>query len=251
LLMLKSDLGNSSGQVGRNFACHPSMFVAAKYEKPVYPWRGALLGVYVDEFLLPEKGGFVLEAGGLGAVEMCLLHEPGTGKPFLQFMEEARYKSGIVTLIHDHNVGQIRWEKGRKVVDYKVSDQDFPAMLASIKASAQIHFAAGAEEVYVPSVEKLIIRHPDEIDEVLARLENQPQRLRLVSYHPQGSCRMGADPATTVVAPHGESHDVKGLYVVDASLLPTSIIVNPQVTVYAMATYIADQIIARRQEYFG
>jgi choline dehydrogenase-like flavoprotein len=245
LLLLKSGLGNRSGQVGKNFACHPSMFVSAKYPHEVYPWRGALLGVYVDEFLHPDKGGFVLEAGGLGAVEMTMLNEPGTGKPFIQFMEEARYKSGIVTLIHDHNVGEIRWEKGRKVVDYQVSDKDFPAMLAALKASARIHFAAGATEVYVPSVEKLVIRNEDEIDAVLARLENKPQRLRLVSYHPQGTLRMGADPARSVVAPHGETHDVKGLYVTDASLLPTSIIVNPQVTVFALASYISSEILAR------
>ncbi|MEE4251178.1 MAG: GMC family oxidoreductase [Alcanivoracaceae bacterium] len=245
LLLQKSGLGNSSGQVGKNFACHPSMFVSAKYPQEVFPWRGALLGVYVDEFLHPSKGGFLLEAGGLGAVEMTMLNEPGTGKPFMKFMEEARFKSGIVTLIHDHNVGEIRWEDGRKVVDYQVSDKDFPSMLAALKASAQIHFAAGATEVYVPSVEKLIIRNEDEIDAVLARLENKPQRLRLVSYHPQGSLRMGADPARSVVAPHGEVHDVKGLYVTDASLLPTSIIVNPQVTVYALASYISQEILTR------
>ena len=246
LLLQSSGLANRSGQVGKNFACHPSMYVAAKYPHEVYPWRGALLGVYVDEFLTPEKGGFILEAGGLGAVEMCLLNEPGTGKPFLQFMEEARFKSGIVTLIHDHNVGEIRWEDGRKVVDYKVADSDFPSMLAALKASAEIHFAAGAEKVFVPSVEKLEINSVDEIDSVLAKLENKPQRLRLVSYHPQGTLRMGADPASSVVAPHGETHDVKGLYVTDASLLPTSIIVNPQVTVYALASYISSEILARR-----
>ena len=62
----------------------------------------------------------------------------------------------------------------------------------------------------------------------------------------QGTLRMGADPASSVVAPHGETHDVKGLYVTDASLLPTSIIVNPQVTVYALASYISGEILARR-----
>lgn len=249
LLLQQSGLANSSGQVGRNFACHPSMYVAGRYPQPVYAWRGALLGVHVDEFLAPEKGGFILEAGGLGAAEMSMITEPGTGVPFVEYMEKARFNSGIVTLIHDHNVGEIRWEDGRKVVDYRVADSDFPAMLAALKASAQIHFAAGAEEVYVPSVEKLVIRSEAEIDTVLARLQNQPQRLRLVSYHPQGSCRMGADPAKSVAAPHGESHDVKGLYLADASLLPTSIIVNPQVTVYALASYISSEILARAADY--
>jgi choline dehydrogenase-like flavoprotein len=61
---------------------------------------------------------------------------------------------------------------------------------------------------------------------------------------------MGSDKASSVVAPHGETHDVKGLYVTDASLFPTSIIVNPQVTVYAMASYISAQILKKADQYF-
>ncbi len=83
LLLLKSGLANRSGQVGQNFACHPSLFVTARYPEPVYPWRGAMLGVYVDEFMHPDKGGFVLEDGGAGLVELTMTAEPGTGKPFM------------------------------------------------------------------------------------------------------------------------------------------------------------------------
>ena len=53
---------------------------------------------------------------------------------------------------------------------------------------------------------------------------------------------MGADPKKTVVSPTGETHDVKNLYVADASLLPTSIGYNPSETVYALAHYISDHI---------
>ena len=66
----------------------------------------------------------------------------------------------------------------------------------------------------------------------------------MVSYHPQGTMRMGADATQSVIAPNGECHDVAGLYVADASLFPTSIIVNPQETVYALSHYIADGILA-------
>jgi len=249
LLLQRSGLANGSGQVGRNFACHPSLYVAARYPEPVYPWRGALLGVYVDEFMHPDKGGFILEAGGLGAVEMCLVSEPGTGKPYLDFMRDVRHYSGLVTLIHDHNVGEVHWDGEHKRIDYRLSSPDFDAMKAALAAAARIQFAAGAQEVYVPASEHLVIRSEEEIEAVLSRLENAPQVLRMVSYHPQGTCRMGGDPATSVVAEHGESHEIRGLYVADASLFPTSIIVNPQVTVYALATRIAEQILARRHQY--
>jgi choline dehydrogenase-like flavoprotein len=247
VLLHKSGLANSSGMVGRNFACHPSMFVLARYPEPVNPWMGALLGVYVDEFLRPEKGGFVLEAGGLGASEMTLLTEPGTGKPFIEYMEDIRYYSGIVTLIHDHNVGEVVWDEGNKRIDYRISDKDFPSMQKAIKACARIHFAAGAEKVFMPTSEPLEIQSEADIDAVVDAMTNAPQNLKMVSYHPQGSCRMGADPSQSVTNAYGETHDVKGLYIADASLLPTSIIVNPQVTVYALATWIADRILGREE----
>ncbi len=95
----------------------------------------------------------------------------------------------------------------------------------------------------MPSSDRRVIRSEADIDAAVEGLENQPQHLRMVSYHPQGSCRMGADPDASVVNADGETHDVKGLYVADASLLPTSIIVNPQVTVYALATRIAERMV--------
>ncbi len=242
LLLLKSGLANRSGQVGKNFACHPSLYVPARYPEPVYPWRGAMLGVYVDEFMHPDKGGFVLEDGGAGLVELTMAAEPGTGKPFMDYMANAKYLAGLVTLIHDHNVGSIEWDGERKKINYKLSDTDFPSMQRALKAAARLHLASGATEVYVPASDQRVIRSEAEIDSQVDSLENLPQHLRMVSSPPQGTCRRGADPAQSVVAANGQTHDVPGLYVADASVRPTSIIVNPRITVYALATRIARQM---------
>lgn len=251
LLLQKSALANSSGQVGKNFACHPSLMVAGEYAEDVHSWRGALLGVYIDEWAHPSKGGFILEAGGAGPVELSAVTQPGLGKPFMDFMTNLKKLAGMVTLIHDHNVGEIRWDDGNKRIDYRIAESDFPAMKASIKAAAKVHFAAGAEKVYVPTVQHKVIGHVEEIDAVVDDIELSPQTFRMVSYHPQGTCRMGADATTSVVSAHGETHDVKGLFITDASLFPTSIIVNPQVTVYALSSYIADHIVQHQDKYFA
>ena len=244
LLLQKSALANGSGQVGKNFACHPSLMVVAEYDEDVHPWRGALLGVYVDEWAHPSKGGFILEAGGAGPVELSAVANPGVGKPFMDYMSNLKKLAGMVTLIHDHNVGEIRWDSDSKRIDYRIADSDFPAMLASIKAAARVHFAGGAKKVYVPTVAQRVIERVEDIDAVVDSIAPGPQTFRMVSYHPQGTCRMGADATTAVVNPRGECHDVKNLFITDASLFPTSIIVNPQVTVYALASYISDQIVA-------
>lgn len=251
LLLQKSELANSSGQVGKNFACHPSLMVVAEYADDVHPWRGAMLGIYVDEWAHPDKGGFILEAGGAGPVELSAVANPGIGQPFMDYMVNAKKLAGMVTLIHDHNVGEISWDKDAKKIAYSLSDQDFPAMKASIKAAAKVHFAAGAKKVYVPTVQQRIIEKEADIDSVVDGIANEAMTFRMVSYHPQGTCRMGVDAKTAVVNPQGETHDVKNLFITDASLFPTSIIVNPQVTVYAMASYISDELIKNAGKHFA
>lgn len=76
-------------------------------------------------------------------------------------------------------------------------------------------------------------------------LTNGKHRYRMTSSHSQGTMRMGADPSKSVVAPDGRCKDLDNVYGPDASLFPSSLLVNPQVTVYAMASYVSDQISAR------
>lgn len=251
LLFLKSDIGNSSGQVGKNFACHPSTMVVAEFDQNIHTWRGAMLGVYVDEFEHPSKGGFVLEGGGAGPVELGMSTEPGTGAVYMDFMSRSKNYASCVTLIHDHNVGQVRWEDGRKVIEYSIADKDFPAMKNALKAAARIYFAAGAKRVFLPTIERRVAESVDQIDAVVDSLANEPFTFRMVSYHPQGTMRMGADAKKTVVNPWGETHDIKRLFVADASLFPTSLLVNPQESVYAISNYIADHILQEKAAYFA
>lgn len=244
VLLQRSGLANGSGQVGKNFACHPSCLVVGDYPQRIDSWSGALLGVFIDEWMDPSKGGFILEAGGAGPVELSGVSDPGAGRPYVRYMERVGHLAGLVTLIHDHNVGSITAGDDGARIDYQISKPDFPTMLAAIRAATRVHFAAGATQVFLPTVQQCVVRSEAELDAALAALPHEAHVFRMVSYHPQGSCRMGADATNSVVSPKGETHEVRGLYISDASIFPTSIMVNPQLTVYALASYIADQIIA-------
>ncbi len=242
LLMKSGDLANSSGQVGKNFACHPTISLTAEFEQDVDDFHGATHSLYIDKYTLPDDGGFIL----LNALEQPVFaassQNPGTGKPYIQFMEKYRNTIRLITLIHDRNVGEVAYKDGIKTIHYTVDDEDFEAMKEGLKTNARILLAAGARQVYVPTTLSKTIGSEDQVDAVIDELKNEKSRYPYVSFHPQGTCRMGADPKTTVVGPRGETHDVKNLYIVDASLLPTSIGYNPSETVYALASYISDQI---------
>ena len=63
------------------------------------------------------------------------------------------------------------------------------------------------------------------------------------SAHPMSTCRMGIDPRTSVVDTNGATHGLSGLYIADASVFPSSIGVNPQLTTMSVGPVIARRIL--------
>ena len=155
-----------------------------------------------------------------------------------------RYRNTVrlICLVHDQNKGEIRLENGNKVVDYNVDDDDFEIMKVGLKTTARVLFGGGATKVRIPASSDLTINSIAEVDKVIDGLKNERKRYRYVSFHPQGTCRMGTDPKKSVVNAKGETHDVKNLYIADASLMPTSTGYNTQESVYALSSYVSDRI---------
>jgi len=245
LLFQKNKIGNSSGEVGRNFACHPSLAVFGEHDHDVYGWVGATLTAQAGDFENPLEGGYLVEAGMVGPVITSSWVDGGIGGDFVEFMEQSKKYQAAITLIHDHNVGRVYLDGDRKRIEYDLDDRDFKSMREALRGTAQIYFAAGAKRVYLPTTRKTTIESADQIDSVINTLTNGKHLYRMTSYHPQGTMRMGADPNTSVVAPDGRCHDLDNVYVPDASLFPSSLLVNPQITVYTLASYISDQILNR------
>ena len=104
--------------------------------------------------------------------------------------------------------------------------------------------AAGGAHTFTAPIHG-IGRHRS-VEAFAAALESrQPSDFVMYSAHPQSTMRMGKDPATSVLAPSGESHAIPGLWVADASVFPTSLGVNPQLTTMAAGTRIGRTLLAR------
>lgn len=242
ILLQRSNLANSSGMVGKNFACHPTLSLVAEFPHPVDDFHGATHSLFMDRDILPPKPGYLLLNAIQDPVEASIQVGPATGKPFVDYMSRYRNTIRLICLVHDKNKGEVRWENGAKVVDYAVDDEDFEIMKVGLKTTARVLFGAGANKLRIPATNDLVIKCAEDVDKVINALKNERKRYRYVSFHPQGTCRMGADPKKSVVNPQGETHDVKNLYVADASLMPTSTGYNTQESVYALSSYVSDQI---------
>ena len=233
-LLLRQGLANGSGAVGRHLRIHPACWVGGRFDEPVRGWEGIMQSWHVDEWL--DRGLF-LEA----------THTPlafgahwlgGAGDELAERIE--RYDQLAVIGVHlsERSEGRVGLRGGRLRVTYRLREDDAATLRFGIARAADIHFAAGAREVY-PQVGRVAALAPGE---QTARIESAAipaAALRLEAFHPMGTARMGADPASAVVGPTGEAHDVPGLYVADASLFPTSLKVNPMLTIMACARRIA------------
>ena len=79
----------------------------------------------------------------------------------------------------------------------------------------------------------------NDLDAALARYESL-----FDDFEVHSTMRMGDDPRTSAVSSQGAHHSVKGLFVADGSLFPTSLGGPPQISIYAFALHLAPHVVA-------
>lgn len=67
---------------------------------------------------------------------------------------------------------------------------------------------------------------------------------RIITVHPLGGCNLSESPTTGVVSPLGEVHGYPGVFVMDGSVIPTSIGFHPVMTISAVAERCAEAVVS-------
>ncbi|HEX8392982.1 MAG TPA: FAD-dependent oxidoreductase [Longimicrobium sp.] len=247
-LLQRSGMGG--GGVGRFLRLHPTTAVAGRYGREMYGAGGIPLSSVCDEFLRGSDGyGFWIETPPLYPA-LASVAMPGFGARHRELMRELPNTATMIVLIRDgaerdRSSGSVQVDRsGRVRIHYRVSRTDRERLLRGMEAVARIQFAAGAQEVYTLHAGADGLRSPADIP-AMARRPSGPNQLGILSAHVNGTCRIGTDPSRSGCTPDGERHGVRGVYVADGSLMPTAPGVNPQETIMAMATVVAERIAAR------
>ena len=243
-LWLNSRLPDLGKQVGRNLHLHPAIFVGGLFDEQVDAYQGIPQSFYVDHFLDlardPESGYLLMPAFGPMALVAASL--PSFGREHRDLMRSYRTIVGLLVLLHDRSSGRVRVNRrGAPVIRYCLNGTDRASLTEGLIHGAQLLFAAGAKEITLPYTQRLVIKCESDLEMIRQRgiVEHE---ILIASSHPQGTLRMGSNPRKAVVDSYGEAHAVKGLFVADASLFPTSIGVPPMLTIGAMADRIARRL---------
>jgi choline dehydrogenase-like flavoprotein len=245
-LLLRSGIGGPA--VGQNLRLHPTSAVFGYYEEDQRAWWGAPQACVIDQFADVEQGyGFLIESAqyttGLGASSLPF----ATAEHHKDLMSRYRFGATFIGLIRDRGAGRVTIdEAGQSLVWYSLEDElDVRNTHRAIDAQIRLHHAAGAREITALGMVAATWRAGEDVDAFVARCQRMPLRaggLKLFTAHQMGSCRMGTDPQTSVANPHGELHDVPGVWIGDASAFPTSSGTNPMITIMALARRTAEAI---------
>jgi choline dehydrogenase-like flavoprotein len=238
LLLRASRIGAASGQLGHNLTIHPASAARALYDEPIDPWTGVPQSVYVDEL---AGDGIMLE-GIAGPPDQGAMSTPRSGAEHRELMLAARRTGSFGVMVSDSARGSVRRIAGRMVVRYDLHPADAERFRRGFELLARIFFAAGARQVIVPIDGLPTLRDGDTTP--LQRLRVRPRQVNAMAFHPLGTARAGADPGASVVDPELQVHEVAGLYVADGSVVPSSLGVNPQITIMALAARLARRLSA-------
>lgn len=236
-LLRRSGLGDHP-ELGRNLAVHPAVAASGRFDEPVLAWHGVLQGAAVEEFHAEE--GILVEATatppGLGSMAF-----PGYGRALVERLAEADHYASLGAMVADAPRGRVLGRR-RAYVRYDLSPDDGARLVRAVEVMGRVLLAAGATEVLTGFSHRPVVHDEGELEDAVGTARSRA--LHVAAFHPTGTAGAGADAARYPVDPSGALRGVAGVFVTDASILPSCPEVNPQVSIMALALAVADALVS-------
>jgi choline dehydrogenase-like flavoprotein len=239
LILQRSGLGE--GRAGKGLAFNMGSPMTLDFPEKLHAERGMQITHYLEP-TDPEHDGMAFETWFNPIISQSLFM-PGWFEEHWQNMRRYPYMTCLGVVVGTGSYANVRPGLfGRGVtLDFTPSNDDFVKLKLGLQMAGRIGLQAGAKRVLPSTFRTIDIRNERD----LTRIENEigdDSDVQVNSAHPQGGNPMSADPRKGVVDPQFRVYGTMNVHVVDASVFPSSITVNPQLTVMALAAYAAEEI---------
>ncbi len=235
--------GIRSRALGEHFQAHPGLALGGLMKQRVDMSFGATQGAESIHFRKSDR--FKLETISMPP-ELAAARIPGVGSELAARMARFGDVAVWAVQVRAEAEGTVRpgWGGG-DVVRLTLTENDLRATRKACALLGRMLFEAGAREVW-PGIYGVpyVLRSIDDV-KLIEEAPLDPRAYSFIATHLFGAARMGPDPRTSVVGLDFACHEAEELYVVDSSIFPTNLGVNPQHSIMALSRLAASRVAAR------
>ncbi len=233
---------------GRGLHLHPVAALVGIYDEVLDPWAGVPQSVFSEAFAELDGGyGFRIEAAPTHPGLIATGYPWSSAAQHLDGVRAARRKAALLVIVRDRSSGRVDLARDGGVrIRYAPGLPERVLLRRGMVELARIHRAAGARHIVSLHTPPLAHERGEPFAAFVSELRSRPvapNRILLFTAHQMSSCRIGADRRTSVADPDGRVWDVPGLYVTDASALPSATGVNPMLSIMAVASRTAARML--------
>ena len=236
-LLLRSGIAGS--RAGRELYFNVNSPLTADFPEPVRSYAG----LQMSHAYLPDGGGasgFILETWFNPPATQALAM-PGWFDRHYANMRRYSHMACGGALVGTTSPATVKAAAFGPQISYTPSTPDLARVVEGLKLMGRIFLAAGASRVMPATYAWHELRNERQLERLDDYVRDHADLL-LTTAHPQGGNPVGDPREGGVVDADFRVHDFANLYVADASVFPTSVTVNPQLTVMGIAQYAARRI---------
>lgn len=246
-VLLRSAI-NENKRVGVRTFLHPVIASVAEYDEPIDPYAGAPQSAASHHFANrgDQVGVFFEAAPSYPALTAAVL--PGFGEAHRKLFESVGRMALHVALtvdgFHDSSPGGVvkLRPSGAPLLDYPIPPAHWEAFRFAQKRLAELQLASGAKAVLTIHEPPCKMTRAKDV-ELIDTLRWETGAVAVFTAHQMGGAAMGDDAETSVVRSEDlRHHSIHNLYVIDGSVFPTSLGVNPQESIYGLAHLMANRL---------
>ena len=236
--------------VGKRFYVNPHYMVWADFGRVIDNQTGIPTAYAVHEWRQVRRkpngdydsGGYIMlsnhQSPGLFSVMLAEAGQAHTDR-----MKKYRQLGSTMSVIDEEHPGRLFIDgKGIRRTQFHVKGVDQLKAVDYLRNASRIFLAAGAQEVWIPDVYGTVVRNEKDIREKIGLRSVQPNAQFCAGSHFLGTAPMGVNRADSFAQPTGEAHRIRNLFVADGSAVPTSISVDPSLTIMGISRHIASGI---------
>ncbi len=231
VLLLRS--GIAQGRAGKRLSFNIGSPLSAVFPEIINSYRGLQISHYLK--MSPDRG-YIFETWFNPPMFQSTIMPGWWDEHWMNMHRYNRMACTGVLVGSDSNAEVRLGGLTRREFRYTPTKKDFDTLLDGLQIAGDIYLAAGAETV-IPNTFKYYEYASPEALKMLKYDIKDHSDITLGTGHPQGGNILSRNRKIGVVDEQLKVYDYDNLFVTDASVFPTAVGVNPQITVMSMADY--------------